>query len=174
MASINALLERHDKAAGLFALVLVMLVRIATAAPPPDVMKELTSGNLRMIGRRVDDIGPELRAALAKTFHQRRLELGNPNAAIGGAVTYTGDPARSAPYRRLIFAFKTLNYAFVYYESGDPELSASCLVFDAQVQNEPRLVWGGADLKRPFARNPSELRIRIRNGKLFDDHPYVW
>jgi hypothetical protein len=123
---------------------------------------------------KVDQLPVPLRNSLGRTFHQKVLQLGNPRDLIGGAVTYTGDAARFAPHRRLIFAFNTQRYAFVYYEKGDPELGAACLIFDTTKLEHPRLVWGGVDLDRPFARNVSELRTRITHGKLWDDHPYIW
>jgi hypothetical protein len=144
------------------------------AGPPPAALAELKLLKLSKLMVRVDQIPSPLREVLAKTFHQKVLKLGNPQDLIGGAVTYTGDPARFAPYRRLIFAFETQRYAFVYYESGDPELSASCLIFDITNSQHPRFIWGGADLHRPFARNPLELRERIARGKLWDDKPYIW
>lgn len=144
------------------------------AAPPQGPLTELNSSNAGKVTVRVDELSLPLRKSLAKTFHQKILQLGNPGDLIGGAVTYTGDPARFAPYRRLIFAFETQHYAFVYYESGDPELSASCLIFDITNAQHPRFVWGGADLHRPFARNLSELRTRLARGKLWDDKPYIW
>lgn len=144
------------------------------ALPPSGAVADLKALKPIKVVTRVDQLSAPLRKSLARTFHQKTLQLGNPGDLIGGAVTYRGDPARLAPYRRLIFAFETQRHAFVYYESGDPELSASCLIYDTTNSSHPRFVWGGADLHRPFARNPSELRARISGGKLWDDKPYIW
>jgi len=143
-------------------------------APPAPALTELNSSKLTKFMVRTDQLPSPLRRALAKTFHQNDLKLGNPGELVGGSVTYTGDPARSAPYRRLIFAFETQRYAYVYYQKGDPENGAACLIFDITDARRPRFVWGGADLETHFARNPSELRNRIQHGKLWDDHPYIW
>ena len=144
----------------------------ASAAPPPQVRQELVQ--LQLVRRlpSVRSLPVPLKSSLAKTFHQKSLELGNPSDLIGGAVTYTGDPARLAPYRRLVFAFETPSFYIVCYEHGDPENAQSALVFSKR-DNPPKLVWGGADLKKP-ARSPQELAKRILNGKVWDDQAYLW
>jgi hypothetical protein len=146
----------------------------ALALPPSPVLADLNSLKVKKFIVRTDQISAPLRGALAKTFHQKALQLGNPKDLIGGAVTYTGDPERLAPYRRLIFVFETQRYAYIYYEKGDPELSAICLIYDISVPDHPQFVWGGGDLHRPFARNPSDVRERVVRRKLWDDKPYIW
>ena len=143
-------------------------------ALPQEPLLELKSGKIKRTMTKVEDIPAPLRTALAKTFQQNSLELGNPHDRIGGSVTYTGDPSRRAASRRLIFAFETKQYAFVYYESGDPENSAACLVFSVSNPQSPRFVWGGADMKKPFAKSPAQLRAKILHGKLPDNFPFIW
>ena len=144
----------------------------ASALPPPSVRQELT--HLQVL-RRISTVAAmpaPLKASLAKTFHQKSLQLGNPSDLIGGAVTYTGDPARNAPYRRLLFAFETPSFYVVYYQHGDPENAQSALVFTKR-NHPPKLAWGGADLKNP-AKSPQELAQRILKGKVWDDEAYIW
>jgi hypothetical protein len=144
----------------------------ASASVPPQVRQELA--HLQIV-RSLPNVGAlplRLQTSLAKTFHQKSLQLGNPSDLIGGAVTYTGDPARNAPYRRLVFAFETPSFYVVYYQHGDPENAQSALVFTKR-DRPPRLAWGGADLKAP-ARSPTELAERILKGKVWDDKPYIW
>ena len=144
----------------------------AFALPPPHVREELAKLHVVRSVSSVGALPAPLRTSLAKTFHQKSLELGNPSDLIGGAVTYTGDPARNAPYRRLIFAFETPSFYVVYYQHGDPENAQSALVFTKQ-GHPPKLAWGGADLNAA-ARSPHELATRILKGKVWDDKPYIW
>jgi hypothetical protein len=71
------------------------------------------------------------------------VKVANPSDLIGGAVTYTGDPARSAPYRRLVFAFETPSFYVVYYQKGDPENAHATLIFS---KRDHPLNSGGAAL----------------------------
>jgi hypothetical protein len=155
----------------LVSLALVPAAR-ASASPPPQVREELA--NLRVVRTlsRVPALPAPLKTSLAKIFHQKSLELGNPSDLIGGSVTYTGDPARNAPYRRLLFAFETPSFFVVYYQHGDPENAYSALVFTKQ-DHSPKLAWGGADLNAA-AQSPQELATRILKGKVWDDKPYIW
>jgi hypothetical protein len=143
-------------------------------ALPEGPLKELMSGKIKKTITHVAGMPPPLQRALAKTFHQECLELADPGHMIGGSVTYTNDPARLAPHRRLIFAFETEKHAFIYYESGDPENSPACVVFDIEDPQSPRFVWGGADMKRPFAKNPRQLRAKILGAKLADNYSFIW
>jgi hypothetical protein len=145
----------------------------ALALPPRQVREELANLKVMHTLPGVGTFPAALKTSLAKTFHQRLLELGNPSDLIGGAVTYTGDPARSAPYRRLVFAFETPSFYVVYYKKGDPENAHAALVF-TKPNHAPRLVWGGGDLNTAAARSPHELATRILKGKLWDDKPYIW
>lgn len=145
------------------------------AAPPPSVQQDLTNLGLVETVTDVARLPRNVRAALARTFHQKSLRLGNPSDRISGAVTYPGDPDANAPYRRLIFAFRTHGFFYVYYEKGDPELSAACLAFPGLSLNSVKLIWGGADLNRGFAKNPQQLATRVLAGKkIFDDRAYYW
>jgi hypothetical protein len=145
----------------------------ALALPPRQVREELANLKVKHTLPRVGTLPSPLKTSLAKTFHQRSLELGNPSDLIGGAVSYTGDPARSAPYRRLVFAFETPNFYVVYYQKGDPENAHATLIFTKR-DYPPKLAWGGADLKTDAAGSPHELATRILKGKVWDDKPYIW
>jgi hypothetical protein len=145
----------------------------ASATPPTQLRQELAQVTRRaQVVTSVAALPAPLKASLAKTFQQKSLELGNPSDLIGGAVTYTGDPARDAPYRRLLFAFETTSFYVVYYQHGDPENAQSALVFTKR-SHPSKLAWGGADLKNP-AKSPQELAQRILKGKVWDDEAYIW
>src|SRR5690348_15710543 len=113
-------------------------VSTASALPPPSVHQKLTHLQVLRTMRTVAAIPVPLKASLAETFHQKSLQLGNPSDLIGGSVTYTGDPARNAPCRRLLFAFETPTFYVVYYQHGDPENAQSALVFTKQ-SHPPKL-----------------------------------
>src|SRR5437868_5203612 len=138
----------------LLSLILIAASEVS-AVPPPQVRQELVHLQVVRSLPSVQALPTPLKKSLAKTFHQKSLQLGNPSDLIGGAVTYTGDPARNAPYRRLVFAFETPSFYVVYYQHGDPENAQSALVFTKQ-DHPPRLAWGGADLNAA-ARSPHEL-----------------
>jgi hypothetical protein len=144
----------------------------ASASPPAQLRQELAQLRSAHTITNVAALPASLRASLAKTFQQKSLQLGNPSDLIGGSVTYTGDPARNAPYRRLAFAFETPSFYIVYYEHGDPENAQSALAFTKR-DNPPKLAWGGADLKSR-ARSPREVAARILKGQVWDDKPYIW
>jgi hypothetical protein len=156
----------------LLSIVALIAAAKASALPPPEVRQELTQLHVVRNLPSVQTLPATLKTSLTKTFHQKSLQLGNPSDLIGGAVTYTGDPARFAPYRRLVFAFETPSFYVVYYQHGDPENAQSALVFTKR-DRPPRLAWGGADLKNP-AKSPQELAKRILKGKVWDDKPYIW
>jgi hypothetical protein len=143
-----------------------------SASPSPQVRQELANLQVVRSFPNVRTLPALLKTSLAKTFHQKSLALGNPSDLIGGAVTYTGDPARFAPYRRLVFAFETPIFYIVYYQHGDPENAQSALIFSKR-DKPPKLAWGGADLQSA-ARSPQELVKRILKGKVWDDKPYIW
>jgi hypothetical protein len=144
----------------------------ALASPPSQLRQELAQLHGARSITSVAALPSALKASLAKTFQQKSLQLGNPSGLIGGSVTYTGDPARNAPYRRLVFAFETPSFYIVYYEHGDPENAQSALAFTKR-DHPPKLAWGGADLN-PRARSPHAVATRILEGKLWDDKPYIW
>jgi hypothetical protein len=156
----------------LLPIIVLIVAAKASALPSPEVRQELEHLQVMRSLPSVGTLPAPLKTSLAKTFRQKSLQLGNPSDLIGGAVTYTGDPARFAPYRRLIFAFETSSFYVVYYQHGDPENAQSALVFTKR-HHPPRLAWGGADLKNP-AKSPQELAKRILKGKVWDDKPYIW
>jgi hypothetical protein len=84
---------------------------------------------------------------------------------------YLGDPEAGLPERRLVLAFETPHYYFVYYEAGHP-WHAGALAFGKTPRVQ--LVWGGADLNTPYAKSPRQLRTRILHHRLFDDRKYIW
>src|SRR5438132_404721 len=156
------------------ALLSIVLVAAssASALPPPPVRQELAHLQVLRTMSALGAMPAPLKASLTKTFHQKSLQLGNPSDLIGGAVTYTGDLARNAPYRRLLFAFETPSFYVVYYQHGDPENAQSALVFKKR-NHPPKLAWGGADLKNPV-KSPQELAQRILKAKVWDDEAYIW
>src|SRR4051812_30504089 len=87
--------------------VVLAAVSTVSAVPPQSLRQELTHLQVLRKISTVAAMPAPLKASLTKTFHQNSLQLGNPSGLVGGAVTYTGDPARNAPYRRLLFAFET-------------------------------------------------------------------
>lgn len=142
------------------------------AAPPPDVQRELSQLEVVQLMRSVESLPESLKQSLAKTFRQSSLQLGNLSDLSNSSVTYTNDPAFFEPYRRLIFAFDTPHYHFVYYQHGPPENAESALAFTND--KHLRLVWGGVALPNRVARSPQELAARIVKGKFFDDKPFIW
>jgi len=131
-------------------------------------MSDLTATSFDRSITRVKDLPSRLQTALAKTFVQDKLYLGNPNQPIGAELLVKGD--RQYPERRLIFAFETAKYHIVYVEYGPPAVHASILVFDKAM----RFVWGGVDLRMPpFAASPNQLAKMIRSGKLRDGR-FIW
>jgi hypothetical protein len=113
-----------------------------------------------------------LKLALAQTFVQRRLDLGDPSQPIGNEILIAGDP--QYPLRRLLFAFETQRYYVAYVEYGPPAVHASALVFEKTKAQPSRLVWGGVDLRMPpFAASPNELAKQILAGKLREGR-FIW
>jgi hypothetical protein len=141
---------------------------VGSASPPKALMSDLTTTPLDRAITRVKDLPPRLQTALAKTFIQDKLYLGNPKEPIGGELLVSGD--RQYPERRLIFAFETLRYYIVYVEYGPPAVHASVLVFDKTI----RFVWGGVDLRMPpFAASPKEVAKMIKLRK-FREGRFIW
>jgi hypothetical protein len=142
------------------------------ASPPRGLVSELAGAHLGRRMTSVKELPVQLKLALAKTFVQRRLYLGDPSQPIGAEILTAGAP--QYPERRLIFAFETPKYYVVYIEYGPPAVHASALVFEKTKAESLRLVWGGVDLRMPpFAASPNELAKQILAGKLREGR-FIW
>jgi hypothetical protein len=138
---------------------------VGLAYPPKAFVSDLAEVSLNRGVTSVPELPPKLKLALAKTFGQRTLYLGNPNEPLGAEIVFAGSPQH--PDRRLIFAFETPKYYVVYVEYRPPAVHASALVFGKTKAGSLPLVWGGVDLRMPpFAKSPGELAKVIRAGKL--------
>jgi hypothetical protein len=146
--------------------------RAALATPPVGVTQDISELRIVRTLPTVSAMPPHLRRALARAFKMPRLELANPGTRYKEIASfyYPGDPEAGLPERRLVLAFETPHYYFVYYEAGHP-WHAAALVFS---KSPASLVWGGADLNSPYAKSPKQLRQRILRHKLRDDLPYIW
>jgi hypothetical protein len=157
--------------AWMFALCWILNVAVF-ASPPKAIVSDLARPS---IGRRmthVEELPTSLKSALARTFVQTTLYLGNPNQPLGEELSIGGKP--HFPDRRLIFVFETSKFYVVYVEYGPPAVHASALVFDKTKAESLRFVWGGVDLRMPpFAASPGELAKRILAGKLRDGR-FIW
>lgn len=154
------------------ALVLCSFFYGVVSAAPPAIMRDLARPAIRGLTTRVENLPPSLRSALAHTFAQKKLYLGNPNQPLGGELAVAGKP--DFPERRLVFAFESPNYYAVYVEYGPPAVHASILVFDKSKRKSPRLVWGAVDLHRPFAATRDEILRRIARGTLREEPGIIW
>lgn len=142
------------------------------ASPPKGLVSELTGAQLGRGVTSVKKLPVPLKLALAQTFVQRRLDLGDPSQPIGNEILIAGDP--QYPQRRLLFAFETQRYYVAYVEYGPPAVHASALVFEKTKAQPSRLVWGGVDLRMPpFAASPNELAKQILAGKLREGR-FIW
>jgi hypothetical protein len=153
-------------------LLLCLSVHIASAAVPPEVMRDLAGPQVEKLITQVQNLPLPVQSALARIFHQSKLYLGNPNQPLGVELSLPGQA--DFPARRLIFAFESLKYYVIYFEVGPPAIHASVLVLNKRGRKSPRLVWGAADLHRPFAEDRSGLVRRIASGKLFEHRTMIW
>lgn len=145
---------------------------VGWAAPPKTFVLDLAEVSLNRGMISVAELPPKLKVALAKTFGQRTLYLGNPDEPLGDEILVVGSPQH--PDRRLIFAFQTPKYYVVYVEYRPPAVHASVLVFGKTSAKALPLVWGGVDLRMPpFAKSPRELAKLIRTGKLREGR-FIW
>lgn len=150
-----------------------ILEHSASASPPKAVMSDLAGVPFGRTMTSVSELPRRLKSALARTFLQKTLYLGNPDEPIGAEVITAGMPQN--PDRRLIFAFETSAHYIVYVEYGPPAVHASALVFEKAKAGSLPFVWGGVDLRMPpFAKTPLELAKRIRGGKLRDERVFIW
>jgi hypothetical protein len=153
-------------------LALYLSLHAASATVPPEVMRDLTDPRAGKMLTRVQSLPPPVQSALARIFVQKQLYLGNPDQPLGVELSLPGQP--DFPGRRLIFAFESPNYYVVYFESGPPAIHASILVLNRSRQKSPRLVWGAADLHRPFAKDRPDLLRRIVSGRIFEHAGMIW
>jgi hypothetical protein len=145
---------------------------VAMAAPPKGLISDLVGLAPNRGITSVGQLPPDLKLALAKTFDQKTLYLGDPNEPIGEEIIVGG--RRQYPDRRMIFAFQTPKYYVVYVEYRPPAVHASALVFERKNPASLRLVWGGVDLRMPpFAKSPGELARLIVAGKLREGQ-FIW
>jgi hypothetical protein len=145
----------------------------ALATPRAGVTQDISELRIVRALPTVSTMPPHLRRALAHAFEMPRLELANPGTRYKEMASfyYSGDPEAGLPERRLVLAFETPHYYFVYYEAGHP-WHAGALAFSKSPRVQ--LVWGGADLHRPYASSPRQLRMRILRHRLLDDRKYIW
>jgi hypothetical protein len=153
-------------------LALCLSLHAARASAPPEVVRDLTDPRVGEMITRVQSLPRPVQSALARIFVQKQLYLGNPDQPLGVELSLPGQP--DFPGRRLIFAFESPNYYVVYFETGPPAVHASVLVLDRPGRKSPRLVWGAADLHKPFARNRTELLRRLKSGRLFEHAKMIW
>ena len=155
-----------------FAAVL-LVAPAALAIPPRDVAQDISELRIVRPFPTVSAMPQQLRRALARAFQTPQLELADPGARYKemARIYFPGDPEAGLPERRLLFAFETPHFYFVYYEAGHP-WHAAALAFS----KSPRVkfVWGAADLKRPYAMSPAKLRARILHHKLLDGEKFIW
>jgi hypothetical protein len=149
------------------------LLSIAKPAPS-SIEYDLANPRVGEVKTRVDALPHWLQAALARTFKQKKLYLGNPNDPLAEELLIEGQ--REYPARRLLFAFESSSYYTVYVEYGLPTVHASVLVFDkpGPKRTSGHLVWGAADLRRPFARDRTALLDRIKRATLFERPGLIW
>ena len=147
----------------------------AIGAPPKAVVDDLSHLQVRRIFTTVRSMPRDLQRALAKTFDQPKLWMASPSEAMNEMRgIYVGLPNEKAPERRLIFAFETNYFSYVYYEEAHP-WSAACLVFPMTLTKKKPLVWGGADIRMPpYERTPQGLRNRILKNRLDDSKNFFW
>jgi hypothetical protein len=100
--------------------------------------------------------------------------MGNPGDPLAEELLIEGQ--QEYPARRLVFAFESSSYYTVYVEYGLPNVHASVLVFDkpGPKHTSGHLVWGAADLRRPFARDRTNLIDRIKKAALFERPGLIW
>jgi hypothetical protein len=145
---------------------------VGLASPPKAIVSDLAEVSLNQGITSVPELPPKLKGALAKTFGQRTLYLGNPNEPLGDEILVAGRP--HYPDRRLIFAFQTPKYYVVYVEYRPPAVHASALVFGKTKAESLPFVWGGVDMRMPpFAKSPGKLAKLIRAGKLREGR-FIW
>jgi hypothetical protein len=153
-------------------LALCLGVHIASAAVPPEVMRDLAGPQADKLVTQVQNLPLPVQLALARTFRQSKLYLGNPSQPLGVELSLPSQA--DFPARRLIFGFESPKYYVIYYEVGPPAIHASVLVLNKRDRKSLRLVWGAADLHRPFAQDRSGLVRRIASGKLFEHRRMIW
>ncbi|HKP03479.1 MAG TPA: hypothetical protein VJU77_08985 [Chthoniobacterales bacterium] len=143
----------------------------AWASPPKNLLIDLNDKSYGKEVVSVQKLPNHLKSALARTFVQDRLDLGNPTEPIGEELSVAGQPRY--PDRRLIFAFETAHYYIVYLEYRPPAVHASILVY-AKVNGKIPLVWAAVDLRMPpFAKNRKELATLVKAGKLREGR-FIW
>jgi hypothetical protein len=153
-------------------LVLCLSLHAARATAPPEVLRDITHPQVGKMITRVQSLPLPVQSSLARIFVQKKLYLGNPDQPLGVELSLPGQP--DFPGRRLIFAFESPNYYVVYFESGPPAVHASVLVLNRPGRKSSRLVWGAADLRRPFAKDRTDLLRRIVSGRLFEHARMIW
>lgn len=153
-------------------LTLFLSLQAATATAPPEVVRDLSDRQTGKMITRVQGLPLPVQSALARIFVQKQLYLGNPNQPLGAELSLPGQ--RDFPGRRLIFAFESRNYYVVYFETGPPAVHATVLVLTRPGRKPSRLVWGAADLRRPFAKDRADLLRRIVSGRVFEHGRMIW
>lgn len=144
----------------------------AEASPPRAVGDSLIKNPVDSVVRRVEQIPASLKTALARTFAQQVLYLGNPDQPLGEELSVP-DRKESAD-RRLLFAFRSSGYYVVYVEYSPPAVHGAVMIYDTRTKRLPQFVWGAVDLNETYARSPRELIRRIMDRKLIEPPKVIW
>lgn len=145
------------------------------AAAPQALKRDLSDLSSEKMMLTVDSMPAQLKRTLARTFHQKKLEMSDPQGPLGSTeLIMAGDRRGFAPMRRLLFAFETKHFYYVYYEKGHPEGGASPIVFRKHQDGTASFVWGGFDENAHYAKKPQELASRILAGRIRDNLPFIW
>jgi hypothetical protein len=135
--------------------------RRAYAALSRDQRAHILDGEFSIVTK-VEALPDGVKARLAQTFKQEKLELANPDQKFNAS-----DVGR--PGRRLIFAGVSKDKCFIHYEQGGIALIYRVVVFEIDKHQSAGFLWAGSGF---HAHDLQELRSAIAEGRFGDARLY--
>lgn len=152
-------------------LVLITVPNHAFSVPPEAITAELRQPRVQTYAS-VSSLPPRLKRGLQACFGQSKLFIADPKGHFADSALsmIPSRPEASWPTRRLIIAFETNDYYFVYYEKGHPESAAIVIALSKRQRAIPKVVWSGVDFRQPYAGTPKQLAKRMLANEITDKY----
>jgi hypothetical protein len=138
---------------------------------PRRLKEDSTATHVLKVDRSVTTIPHGIKAALKSLFKESTLSMADPHKKFRQTDVTTTDAERRLPIRRLITAFGTKHFYYVYYEAGGFEGACKLVVFNRGTDS--KFVWGGVELRDP-APSLDELLRRVRKDEFDDTKRFYW
>jgi hypothetical protein len=157
----------------LSALMLGLCITRTSWAMPGQIMQDLEDSSIVRMDQSVASMPREVREALRRLFKQSSLSIANPGKPYRDTDVITNSGVGKLPTRRLVLAFSTKHFYYVYYRAGGYE-NAGKLVAFVRRRRAYEFVWGGVELVADDPATVKEVAERARRQSFDDSKKFFW